>query len=175
MDSEPAVARYVRELESLLAKSDQESCRGVYNLLKSLIKETNVQVRQTVCSTIAKRLVDYFVSSDKPQAMRRWVGLLLERCVPLLRGDDVRRMSAIYGEAIGKIVEEEGEDLRLVAGRIIRTMALAGVAVASFWSRRWPAGDSSATFPTHSGPEWTENFQDFVGDLHEKTEHKSNG
>ncbi|EON65806.1 hypothetical protein W97_05045 [Coniosporium apollinis CBS 100218] len=82
-------------------------------------------------------------------------------------------MSAIYGEAIGKIVEEEREDLRLVAGKIIRTMALAGVAVASFWSHRWPAGDSSATFPTHSGPEWTENFQDFVGDLHEMTEHKS--
>ncbi|KAJ9634601.1 hypothetical protein H2199_008884 [Coniosporium tulheliwenetii] len=148
MDSNPAVTRYAREVDSLLAKSDQTSCRGVYDLLKSLSKEKDVAVQQAVCSTIARRLVDYFVSSDKPQAMRRWVGLLLERCVSLLRGDDVRRMSTIYGAAIGKIVEEEREDLRLVAGKIIRTIALAGIA-------------------------WTESFQDFVDDLHEKTQHKS--
>ena len=68
-------------------------------------------------------------------------------------------------KGIGQIILTKPEDLKLVAGMVIREMVLAGIQHACFWPTD-AISSAIADFPTHDSQHWMEKFQDFLDDLH---------
>jgi len=77
-------------------------------------------------------------------------------------------------EGIGQIILTKSEDLKLVAGMVIREMVLAGMQHACFWPTD-AIPSAMADFPTHDSQHWMGNFQDFLDDLHELQFIENNG
>ena len=68
-------------------------------------------------------------------------------------------------KGIGQIILTKSEDLKLVAGMVIREMMLTGMQHACFWPTD-AISSAIADFPTHDSQHWMEKFQDFLDDLH---------
>lgn len=77
-------------------------------------------------------------------------------------------------KGIGQIILTKSEDLKLVAGMVIREMVLAGMQHACFWPTD-AIPSAMADFPTHDSQHWMGNFQDFLDDLHELRFIENNG
>lgn len=162
---------YASGLHALLSKpaQDNTSCRAVYSLVKSLSKEKDVAVRKAIAAATIQELRSYFTSSGNPSAMRRWAGLLLHQCLDLLEGGG-KTGDTPFHNSLTHMIREDHEDLKLIAGMIIRKLILAGVPSGDFWQSHWKI---TAPFPTDNGPAWMEQLQSFVSDLYEKTNYKS--
>jgi hypothetical protein len=63
---------------------------------------------------------------------------------------------------LSMVILNDPEDLKLVAGIIIRTMILGGMEYADFWSNGTPF---SVPFPTNETQVWIHDFQDFMDEL----------
>ncbi|OCL11588.1 hypothetical protein AOQ84DRAFT_423229 [Glonium stellatum] len=116
--------------------------------------------------TVTERYLRSFTDESFPSRTRRWVGLVLHRLIRT-SPDVVDHLAShldIFAE-IGQIVLTQPEDLKLVAGMIIREMVLAGIQHARFWPTD-AIPSAIPDFPTNDSQHWIEKFQDFLDDLH---------
>lgn len=125
--------------------------------------------------TIAEKYLRSFTDDSFPDRTRRWIGLVLHRLIET--SPDIANYLANFSDVlkgIGQIILTKSEDLKLVAGMVIREMVLAGIEHACFWPTD-AIPSAMADFPTHDSQHWVGNFQDFLNDLHELRFIENNG
>ncbi|OCK80430.1 hypothetical protein K432DRAFT_443168 [Lepidopterella palustris CBS 459.81] len=106
------------------------------------------------------------MTTSFPTRTRRWIGLVLLRLIETY--DDVLnhlQRSSIDLTGLGQVITTQSEDLKLVAGMIIRKMVMDGSPHARFWSTD-AITLAIPEFPSEESQVWMEKFQDFVDDLH---------
>src|SRR5689334_12916435 len=86
--------------------------------------------------SVAKKYVEFFADVSKPHYKRRWIGLalchMLEKCPPITahftsRPQGLRQLGAIIAG------DTELEEIKVVAGAVIRQALQCGIEFASFW------------------------------------------
>ncbi|KAK3197028.1 hypothetical protein GRF29_1536g305715 [Pseudopithomyces chartarum] len=152
-----------QELENaLISADDNAACQSLYRLLP-----TGAIPRSSALPVTAKACLEAFCDHSRPVRRRRWTGLLLARLiesypevVPHLRRvpSDVVRIGVVI------LSSSEVEEIKIVAGLIIRVGLSQGFSFADFWSVE-KAHASASMFPKDADTHWMQSFQDYLDAL----------
>lgn len=150
-------------LENALVNPDHdEACRSLHDILS----KGTIAKSPSLPST-AKACLEAFCLNDRPSTRRRWTGLTLARLiesrpevVPHLRRDpgDLTRVGAVI------LGSTEAEEIKIVAGLIIRAGLAQGIKFTDFWSVE-KVRRTASLFPTEANSNWMERFQNYLDAL----------
>ncbi|ORY11220.1 hypothetical protein BCR34DRAFT_588043 [Clohesyomyces aquaticus] len=114
--------------------------------------------------SIADKYVQSFADVSVSHNKRRWIGLALCHMVekrPPIAANLASRPQALRQLGAVMIGDTELEDIKVVAGAVIRQALQCGVEFASFWdSDKIP--NNAAIFPKESSERWLQEFQQYV-------------
>ncbi|KAF2499850.1 hypothetical protein BU16DRAFT_558138 [Lophium mytilinum] len=147
---------------ALTSFGDNASCRRLYELMTAVA--TGSYGKGVLGPSVAEAYLDAFTHRTLPNRNRRWVGLVLYQLIES-SNDVLEHLRSLSKEVrlLSNVILNEPEDLKMVAGIIIRTMILGGMQYADFWSNGAPY---SVPFPTDETQVWMQDFQGFMDELH---------
>ncbi|KAF2809908.1 uncharacterized protein BDZ99DRAFT_562502 [Mytilinidion resinicola] len=152
-----------RAFEAALANSgDNASCRRLFELMAAVA--TGSYGKGVLGPSVAEAYLHAFTHRALPNRNRRWVGLVLYQLIES-SNDVLEHLRSLTKDVrlLSNVILNAPEDLKMVAGIIIRTMILGGMQYADFWSNGAPY---SVPFPTDETQVWMQNFQGFMDELH---------
>ncbi|KAF2090802.1 hypothetical protein K490DRAFT_62129 [Saccharata proteae CBS 121410] len=146
----------------------QAFCRELHQIMLVLAdRNNNNDSSDSIGHEHGLALLQYFTLPSNPDISRRWTGLLLHQiCLasPATVDSIAERAHDMPDilTGLGNTILSKEEDLKIVAGMIIRTFVQKGIDLACFG----PIQMAAAPFPSSDTLSWTSDFQKYLDLLH---------
>ncbi|KAH7132482.1 hypothetical protein B0J11DRAFT_427358 [Dendryphion nanum] len=151
------------ELDAILASNDSDISK-TRNLYEIASRKTTFDPKDNLLPTTTLQYLRAFCDIHRPRLTRRWIGLALRTIIDT-SPQVCEHLAKFPAELalLGTLVlrGEESEELRIIAGLVIREACAHYVPYQSFWPSE-KVFNGAPNFPLEGDHDWLHAFQNFV-------------